>query len=154
MLGGHVDASIFQGLGPRMQVHELGMMRSEIAAAHGVLLDAVPVALAVLNEFWQVLFTNARFNALLDLREPSSILGLRLGEMSGCANAGTSLSGCGTSLSCPQCSVFKIAYRADHDAGASVSMVLPVVGAVTVDVGMGLGTPVGVPLRVCSFSPA
>lgn len=149
-----MDAPVPNGLGPRMQFHELGMMRSEIAAAHGVLLDAVPMALAVLNEFWQVLFTNSRFNALLDLREPSSILGLRLGEMSGCVNAGTSLSGCGTSLSCPGCSVFKGAYQGRPEAGMSVSMVLPVVGAVTVDVGMGMGTAVGVPLRVCSFSPA
>jgi len=147
-----MDASVFQSLGPRMQVHELGMMRSEIAAAYGVMLDAVPVALAVLNEFWQVLFTNNRFNTLLELREPSSILGLRLGEVKGCSNAGTSLSGCGTSLSCSGCPVFKIAYRASGDAGVSVSMVLPVVGAVTV--GVGWSTPLGSPLRVCAFHPA
>lgn len=134
-----------------MQVHELGMMRSEIAAAYGVMLDAVPVALAVLNEFWQVLFTNTRFNTMLELREPSSILGLRLGEVKSCSNAGTSLSGCGTSLSCSGCPVFKVAYRASGDAEVSVSMVLPVVGAVTVSVGWGI--PLGSALRVCAFSP-
>lgn len=115
------------------------------------MLDAVPVALAVLNEFWQVLFTNARFNVLLDLREPLSILGLRLGEVGGCGNAGTSLSGCGTSLACSGCPVFRIAYRSSGDAGVSVSMVLPVVGPVSVNVGWG--TPFGSALRVCAFSP-
>ena len=147
-----MDASILCGLGPRMQFHELGMMRREIVAVHGGMLDAVPVALAVLNEFWQVLFTNLRFNALLGLHEPSSVLGLRLGEVGGCANARTSLSGCGTSLSCPDCSVFKAAYRANHEAGSSVSMVLPVVGPVNVSVGWG--APLDSPLRVCAFSPA
>lgn len=145
-----MDSSILCGLGPRMQFHELSMMRSEVVAVHGGVLDAVPVALAVLNEFWQVLFTNNHFNALLDLHEPSSVLGMRLGEVGGCVNAKTSLSGCGTSLSCPDCSVFKVAYRANCQA-ESVSMVLPVVGSVTVSVGWG--TPLDSPLRVCVFSP-
>lgn len=146
-----MDSSILYGLGPRMQFHELSMKRSEVVAVHGGMLDAVPVALAVLNEFWQVLFTNNRFNALLDLHEPSSVLGMRLGELCGCANAKTSLSGCGTSLSCPDCSVFKGAYRANYQAGLNVSMVLPVVGAVNVSVGWG--TPLDSPLRICAFSP-
>jgi len=146
-----MDASILSGLGPRMQFHELGMMRSEIVAVHGGMLDAIPVALAVLNEFWQVLFTNLRFNTLLDLHEPTSVLGLRLGEVGGCANARTSLSGCGTSLSCPNCSVFKVAYRANSKDELSVSMVLPVVGSVSVS--LGWGTPLGSSLRVCAFSP-
>jgi len=147
-----MDASVPNGLGPRVQFHELGAMRREIVAAHGGFLDAAPVALAVLNEFWQVLFTNDRFNYLLGLEDPSEMLGLRLGEIGRCGNAGTSLSGCGTSLSCPGCLVFKSAYQGRPEAGMSVPMILPVVGAVNVSVGWG--SPLGGLLRVCAFHPA
>lgn len=152
MQGRLMDAPFPSGLGPRMQFHELGTMHREIVAAHGGILDAVPVALAVLNDFWQVLFTNIRFNHLLGLVNPLEVLGLRLGEVGGCGNAGTSLSGCGTSLSCPGCSVFKGAYQGRPEAGMSVPMVLPVVGAVNVSVGWG--TPLDSLLRVCAFHPA
>jgi len=147
-----MDASVPNGLGPRMQFHELGTVRREIVETHGGILDAVPVALAVLNEFWQVLFTNVRFNHLLGLEDPLEMLGLRLGEVGRCGNAGTSLSGCGTSLSCPGCPVFKSAYQGRPEAGMSVPMILPVVGAVNVSVGWG--APIDSLLRVCAFHPA
>lgn len=147
-----MDALALFGLGPRLQFHELDRMHGEIAAVHGGLLNAVPVALAILNEFWQVLFTNLQFNALMKLQDSSSALGQRLGEICGCDNARTSLSGCGTSLACPGCSVFKAVYRVGLEEGLGVSLVLPVIGAVRVSVGWG--APMGSHMRVCAFFPA
>lgn len=146
-----MDISAVSGLGPRAQFHDITRMHGEIVAVHGSILDAVPVALTVLNEFWQVLFTNVQFNMLMNLQESSSVLGKRLGEICGCSNAQSSLSGCGTSLSCPGCSVFRAVYKASLEKGESVSVVLPVVGAARVCVGWG--DSVGGLLQVCAFFP-
>ncbi|MFP5223779.1 MAG: hypothetical protein ACLGSA_15920 [Acidobacteriota bacterium] len=146
-----MDVLAISCLGPRAQFHQIDRMHNEIAAVHGGILDTIPVSLAVLNEFRQVLFTNVQFNRMLKLQESSSVLGKRLGEICGCSNAQSSLSGCGTSRSCPGCPVFKAVYRAGLGEGLCEPTVLPAVGAIRVCTGWGAS--VGNLLQVCAIFP-
>jgi signal transduction histidine kinase len=70
----------------------------------GVLPDAVPCILIVVNEHRQIVFANER---LLDLLSPeqrqAGVLGRRPGEVLGCVHAFENCEGCGTTESCSLC---------------------------------------------------
>lgn len=66
-------------------------------------LDALPVALMVLNAQRQVVYCNAVFHELTKKTTPESIVGMRPGEALGCIHSGVSDGGCGTSKFCRHC---------------------------------------------------
>jgi signal transduction histidine kinase len=70
----------------------------------GVLPDAVPCILLVVNRHRQIVFANQR---LLDLLPPeqrqAGVLGRRPGEILGCVHAFETCTGCGTTESCSFC---------------------------------------------------
>ncbi len=66
-------------------------------------LDAVPDMVLVLNEQRQIVFANEACLRLFSLGERSTLLGLRPGEMIGCAHAAEPGNGCGTTEFCRTC---------------------------------------------------
>lgn len=73
------------------------------AEVAGPLLDAIDEPLAVLNDLRQFVLVNRSFLEFAGVREAEQLLGLRLGEVLGCAHAIEDLSGCGTHPSCKTC---------------------------------------------------
>jgi len=70
----------------------------------GVLPDAVPCIVMVVNNHRQIVFANERLLDLLSLEQrQAGVLGRRPGEVLGCAHAFESDAGCGTSESCSFC---------------------------------------------------
>jgi signal transduction histidine kinase len=69
----------------------------------GILPDAVPCAVFVVNRHRQIVFANERFLELVPPERRGNILGQRPGEVIGCIHASESLGGCGTTESCSVC---------------------------------------------------
>lgn len=67
-----------------------------------MMLNALPNVLMVLNRQRQVVFSNQAMFDLLRL-SPDEIVGMRPGEVWGCAHAASSPGGCGTSEACKVC---------------------------------------------------
>lgn len=67
------------------------------------LLAGVDGLLAVLNRSRQVLLVNDALLRSLGIADPGTVLGLRPGEVVGCAHAACGPDGCGTGPACPSC---------------------------------------------------
>ncbi|MBE2269170.1 MAG: GHKL domain-containing protein [Anaerolinea sp.] len=67
------------------------------------MLDAIPDIVLVLNSERQIVFANEACRSLLNLSHRDEVLGLRPGEMIGCAHATTTEGGCGTTEFCRTC---------------------------------------------------
>jgi hypothetical protein len=89
--------------GPRLLSADVRACHEEFVRAHGELLDSVALPVAVLNGYWQIIFANRDFLRIFQSVPAADILGARMGEALGCANATMSLSGCGTSPACREC---------------------------------------------------
>jgi K+-sensing histidine kinase KdpD len=76
-------------------VNQSEIVKELLSAMHGVV--------AVLNEHRQVLAINKAVFEELGISDPSTILGLRLGEAVRCIHAQGAPGGCGTSEHCPTC---------------------------------------------------
>ncbi len=66
-------------------------------------LDAMPVAVMVLNSFRQIIYGNAPMMRIAGGRELSAILGLRPGEILYCIHSFEAAGGCGTTRFCREC---------------------------------------------------
>lgn len=89
----------------RAPAERVDAMVAELAAdpAISALLDALGGVVLVLNEHRQVVAINAHSLEAMGVGEPTSLLGLRPGELLGCLNAACAPSGCGTSRACRDC---------------------------------------------------
>ena len=67
------------------------------------LLDAVPEILLILNDKRQIVFANQRLLDVLDCEEPTSLTGMRFGEVLKCTHASETEGGCGTTEACQHC---------------------------------------------------
>ncbi|GAB4271617.1 MAG: PAS domain-containing sensor histidine kinase [Candidatus Rifleibacteriota bacterium] len=67
------------------------------------IIQAYSGVFAVCNEFRQILAVNATLLNTIGVKDPYSILGLRLGEALGCIHANKSEGGCGTTEYCSSC---------------------------------------------------
>jgi signal transduction histidine kinase len=67
------------------------------------LLEAVSGLLAILDENRQVVAVNHSFLAMIGIRDPAEILGLRPGEIVRCVHADKQPAGCGTTEFCATC---------------------------------------------------
>lgn len=67
------------------------------------MLDMIPTGVLVLNNHRQIVYANAPILRLLDLKDVSSVLGLRPGEALQCAHVADAPSGCGTGEFCRNC---------------------------------------------------
>jgi signal transduction histidine kinase len=67
------------------------------------LLEAAEGLLIVLNEHRQIVAMNHDFMKSIGVRDPESVLGLRLGETLQCVHAQEMDGGCGTSFHCTSC---------------------------------------------------
>ena len=65
--------------------------------------DAVPNILLILNQNRQIVLANKILSGVLEMKDPSSLLGLRPGEALKCAHAFESEGGCGTTEFCQTC---------------------------------------------------
>ena len=66
-------------------------------------LDVLPEPILVLNDKRQIVFANKALLTTSTLKDDSSILGLRPGEMLGCVHAKNDSGGCGTTEFCKVC---------------------------------------------------
>ena len=70
----------------------------------GILPNAVPCLLLVVNEFRQIVYANERFLELLSAQQrQEGVVGRRPGEVLGCLHAFEDDNGCGTSEACSTC---------------------------------------------------
>lgn len=67
------------------------------------LLDAVPSVLAILNAQRQIVYANKALLALLQIEDPTAILGQRAGEALDCIHSRRTTGGCGTTENCSRC---------------------------------------------------
>lgn len=74
----------------------------------GVMLDAVPNPLVVLNDQRQVVFANRALLALAGEESPDRLFGLRPGEVVDCKSAAAGPSGCGSAEGCRWCEMVNI----------------------------------------------
>jgi len=82
------------------------------------ILEAISVAILVLNRHRQVVFTNRVFLEMAGQDNLDDIMGLRVGETLGCIYAGREESGCGTSEYCRECGAVRAilsGLRGDQD---------------------------------------
>jgi hypothetical protein len=73
------------------------------AEVTGPLLDAIDEPLAVLNDLRQFVLANHAFLEFAGVAQSEDLLGLRIGEVLGCAHALEDTSGCGTHPTCKTC---------------------------------------------------
>jgi nitrogen-specific signal transduction histidine kinase len=66
-------------------------------------LNALPLAVLILNEQRQIVHANQKFDAFIPLGQDTPLLGKRPGEALDCIHAGEMPAGCGTSLFCRTC---------------------------------------------------
>jgi len=71
------------------------------------ILNGIPTQILLLNEDRQIVFSNKAFLNLFQLKDISSILGLRPGEATNCPYAKQGPDGCGTSKNCHVCGAVK-----------------------------------------------
>ena len=71
-------------------------------------LDALPSMAMLLNPQRQLVFASRRLVEFAGAEGTDDLLGLRLGEILGCANATGSPSGCGTTSNCTVCGPFSV----------------------------------------------
>ncbi len=68
-----------------------------------VMMDSVPTAVVVLNEFRQIVFANQTFLDFVAAKRPEDVLGKRPGEAVGCIHSMENEAGCGTTEFCSMC---------------------------------------------------
>lgn len=75
-------------------------------------LDSMNIFITILNSYRQVIYANKSFLKLINIKDISSILGQRSGEILNCINASKCSGGCGTSTACRNCSAGNIVLNA------------------------------------------
>ena len=70
-----------------------------------ILLDALPVSCAIINDQRQIITGNSSFMKIVGVSEESALLGLRPGEALQCVGSSGSPGGCGTSEQCRYCGI-------------------------------------------------
>lgn len=93
------------------------------------LLDAMQMAVAVLNEKRQIVFANRSFLSFLEEADLASVLGFRFGEVAGCAHATKTPGGCGTREDCRLCGIVNAVVAGLTGKPDSQDITLPVVRA-------------------------
>lgn len=71
-------------------------------------LDAAGTDMFVLNRQLQVVASNSRAAAGIDMAYPAEAMGRRIGEVYGCVNAAVSPEGCGAADPCDYCGALKV----------------------------------------------
>lgn len=84
-----------------------------------LVLDAVPLYAAILDENRQVVAANSRFAREFSSEQQKDILGLRPGEILNCLNACSPGNGCGTTESCRNCGAVNAILSAQNGVPAS-----------------------------------
>mgnify|MGYP006299081191 CR=1 FL=1 len=69
------------------------------------LLDNTPHLAGLLNKYRQFIYTNESFINSFSIKNLSSLLGMRPGEIFGCIHARENPAGCGTAISCRYCGI-------------------------------------------------
>lgn len=85
----------------------------------GALFSIVPSPVMVVNRFLQTVYVNDAFLSRFS-RTLGEVLGLRIGDLLCCLSAVESLSGCGTSPSCPACPAMR-AFSAAYNSRRAVA---------------------------------
>jgi PAS domain-containing protein len=85
------------------------------------LLDAMPNIVLILNQERQTVYANARVRELFEADSSRSIIGLRAGEVLGCAHALETPGGCGTTKFCRTCGAAR-AFLSSQDGMESTSV--------------------------------
>ena len=100
----------------RLPAREVSAQAQQVAANSmlGILLNAMPQIVLILNAERQIIFANQALAAFLGLGDLSTVYGLRVGEALDCIHAFEDKGGCGTTVFCTTCGMAKTTANASH----------------------------------------
>jgi signal transduction histidine kinase len=93
----------------RLPAREVSAQAQQVAANSmlGILLNAMPQIVLILNAERQIIFANQALATFLGLGDLSTVYGLRVGEALDCIHAFEEKGGCGTTAFCTTCGMAK-----------------------------------------------
>lgn len=100
-----ITQSLFERQSKDTLIKDYELVHSNTLAVS--ILNALPIATALLNQERQLIFGNKSLLNLMRIEDINDLLGQRPGELLGCLNRKSGPGGCGTSPSCNVCGALK-----------------------------------------------